>query len=385
MFSRLGFMTLLVCGLISCLSLAEPADGTAGKKIQVLAAQIAKILKEHKQSSVVIGAITGPPAPATGAGPGIQAALIDELRKLKVDVSTKSLCIIKGEYYPVEIEGKTEQLILQIELTVRDSKTGKRYGSISETLDAQANIDLIKILGLTTRLAAKATAESRNQILKQRHLDPKAPSVKGDIAKVDDSEQLGIEVLSRGVGSSEFIRVKPTIEEKQLFVTLDKDSEYQLNLHNDSSYEIAASVTIDGLDSFHFFQPQNRKPAGYIIPTGKMITVPGWAFSFSAEKKEESFRRFVVTEFAKSAAGVDLAKNADTAAYSTLKSSPRVGTITICFHPCWEHGKIHPDFKDTRSVEDKATGIGELDKAKAIQLERTIGPLLQAITIRYKK
>jgi hypothetical protein len=361
------------------------AQDSAADKIKKLTTDISKILKENMQTSVSIGDITGPPSPSTAAGPGIAAILIAELAKEGITVDPKAFFGMKGEYFPVEEEAKKDQLIVRIEITIRNVKTGKSFGTINQILDSNANVDLAKILGVTASLPAKATPERRNEIIKEAISDPTPPATIGTVAKVDPKGRFGVEVLTRNAGGT-LTAVKPTVNEnKELVIDLEKGCEYVLKLQNNSPHEAAANITIDGLDVFQFFQPADKKPQNFILGAGTTAAIEGWVFGFDAKKAQATYRTFLVTDFANSAAGKELAKNADTAAYATLKSNPKIGTITVCFHPCWEEGKAPAEYAGSRSVADNATGVGKEVKGTANKVQRTVGQLLEVITIRYKK
>jgi dihydroneopterin aldolase len=384
MFVRTPFAGLLALALLLSPNTASAQEGSAAEKIKKLAEDIAKTLKENMQTAIVIGEITGPAAPTTASGPGVQASLIAELQKLSITVDESAFFGLKGEYFPVEDEGKKEQLIVRIELTIRNNKTGKSFGTISQTLDYKANTDLVKLLAPTVTLPARASPETQNELIKVAVNNPAPPAPEGNVSKVTPKSQFGVEVLTRGA-DGKFAPVKPSVNKnKQLVVELESGCEYTLRLINNSPHEAAANVTIDGLDVFQFFKPLARKPKNYILGAGTSSIVEGWMFGFNTKKDEANYKRFLVTDFANSAAAKELTKGKDTAAYAALKSSAKVGTITVCFHPSWE-GAPPSEYKGTRSVEDKATGFGQEIKSATTQVKRTIGPLLEVITIRYKK
>jgi hypothetical protein len=62
-----------------------------------------------------------------------------------------------------------------------------------------------------------------------------------------------------------------------------------------------------------------------------------------------------------------------------------LGTITVCFHPCWAGEVPPPDYEGVRTIDPNATGLGREIEKKSNVVKRTIGPLAVAVSIRYTK
>ena len=66
-------------------------------KLEKLARQIAKLIKDENQTQVAIGDFTSPPAFAASPGPGIQAKLAALFTKFELGLNQKAFLIISGQ------------------------------------------------------------------------------------------------------------------------------------------------------------------------------------------------------------------------------------------------------------------------------------------------
>src|SRR5262245_17611903 len=99
----------LTLAIASCLLAGRAARASEVRsKVATFAREIARLLKDEMQTEVAVGEFTGPPAPTTSAGPMIQQALIEELRKQDVGVNEKAFVFVKGEYFVLDEESKKD-------------------------------------------------------------------------------------------------------------------------------------------------------------------------------------------------------------------------------------------------------------------------------------
>lgn len=382
--NRLSLFALALMALALMLApTPQPAASSqVREKAKVLALEIKQLLEDEGAKEIDVGEFTGPSHPSTSAGPMIQAALIDELKKAGVAINPKAKMVVKGEYYILDDARKKDELVLRLEATVRNS-SGRRFGTLSQELNFRNNEDLVKLLALSidNTPTPNADRDDINKELKKATEEPPA-APKENKAQVNPAGPYAVEVLVHGAGGK-LTPVKPTVDKGLMFVELEKGCEYVLRLHNNSKYEAAASITIDGLDVFQFFKPEKEKPKYYIVGAGKTAQVRGWVFSHNKEKNEAKTHGFLVTDFANSAAAKGLGK--EDLEYQALRGSKSIGTITVIYAPCWEKDKTPDEYKGSRSADDKATGIGSEAKIQAKRVDRTVHTMAQAISIRYKK
>jgi hypothetical protein len=141
---------------------------------------------------------------------------------------------------------------------------------------------------------------------------------------------------------------------------------YAIRLINDAPFEVAATVTIDGLSLFAF--SENLEYRYVIVPARSSGEITGW------HRTNEEAEEFVVSEYPRSAA-----------ATRSLAPSSELGVITACFAAAWPaNGNPPPDEgMEGRSV--RATGRGPITRTSLTEVERRTGRLRAAISVRYTK
>ncbi len=361
-------LPLLAAAVLLLASAAQAQASEVRSKVAGVAREIAKLLKEKAHTDAAVGEFTGPPVPASSAGPALELALKDELTKLKVTINDGAFIIIKGEYFILDDEKRSDELIVRVLITLRDKKRNP-IKELTTDIGAKGNEDIIKLLAISVSNEdiPKADDESVNRRLKQRVENPPPLKLADTKIKASPDSAFAVEVLSRpkGVGAPKVLT--PRENKGQAFVDVKKDEEYVLRLHNNSKFEVAVSVTIDGVDAFQFFEPASQRPSSFLIAPGKTRDVSGWV------RNTREINTFLVGSFG------------DSAAAKALRGSARLGTITVCFHPCWEGRIPPPGYEGARNVSPNATGFGPKKEEKSVVVKRTIGPLAAAVSIRYTK
>jgi hypothetical protein len=158
-------------------------------------------------------------------------------------------------------------------------------------------------------------------------------------------------------------------------VPIKRDEVYAIRLINDADHDVAVALTIDGLNMFVFSEEKDEKTGGAVsnhllVRAKSTFLVRGWCIN---DKQSDEFK---VTSYAKSAA-------------AELNSSANVGTITACFHAAWdakdEPPPGEPKSGDAHSQSADATGRGARFDQKYEVLERKIGALRGAVSVRYTR
>ena len=249
------------------------------------------------------------------------------------------------------------------------NKKGDRLTEYSDDLTYRngGNEEMTRLGGHQFDLSEKIKAVPQDRNLEMKKQLEKPPIHLDDYqVKTKDASPYAVEVLVRPHGEKAFKAVTPKDVKGKVFVELKRGDVYKLRLHNNTKIEAAVTVSIDGVDAFQFFEPEKGRPAYFLVgPNGKR-EVDGWA------RGTESHNEFLVGAFS------------DSAAAKVLRSSAKLGTITVCFHPCWT-GKTPPEYEGARSIEPNGTGLGKEVKKKTLVLPRTLGPLVASIAIRYDK
>jgi hypothetical protein len=330
--------------------------------------ELARLIKDENQTQVAIKEFTGPALPRTSAGPMIQTILLEELKKHNIQVNPNAFLFVGGEYFVLEEEKvKSEDLTVRLLITLRNKKA-KKLVELNIDIGYRGNDDLIKLLALNADLEKypKADREGQNQQLRKQYDRPplKLESTK---IKVSPNSKYAVEVLTRPAGGGPLKVLTPRGDKGQAYVEIKKGEEYVLRLYNNSAYEAAVSITIDGVDAFQFYEPAAARPGSYLIGPRQARQVNGWM------RNTNEVNAFLVGSFI------------DSAAYQVLRGSKQIGTITVCFHPCWKGPKPPPGYEGARNLNPNATGLGRKIGEKSQVIKRTIGPLAAAVSIRYNK
>jgi hypothetical protein len=359
----------VILAVLMCFGFIPQVFGQSGEireKVTNFAKEIARLLKDEKQNQVAISEFTGPPTPKTSAGPMIQQILIEELGKLKVGINDDAFVFVGGNYFIVD--NKAGALTVRIQMRV-DTKSGKRIDEIVADIGFRGNDDLVKLLALNTdnteRL--KSDRETVNEKLKE---ELKAPPLFIEATKVKtrSNSPYAIEILSRKAGSANAPKtLTPLNKNGQATVEVQRGDEYVIKIHNQSNHEAAVSITIDGVDAFQFYTPESNRPNVFLVPSKAFREIKGWS------RGTENVSAFLVGSFAEGAAN------------KALKGSSTIGTITACFHPSWQGNKVPDEFAGGKDSGASATGLGRDIKEQSELVARTVGPLLEAVSIRYTK
>jgi hypothetical protein len=322
-------------------------------------AEMARSLKEYLdnrgEDTVAMGQFVGPPQLATSGGPLLAKLLAEELTRLKVNVKTRARLGLKGEYLDV-IDQDSKQVAIQVKVKlVERNKT-----LLDLDRGVLTNPDIAVLLGATARLDPNATDKGRNDQITSEN--PPIHFVRNWIA-TNEKGPYAIQIQVQGQART------PTKQDGLAYVKIDQGEVYTVKLSNQSSYDAAVLLTIDGINTFSFSDVKNAdgSPAyEYIIlPKKSVVEIKGW------HRTNEVSEGFQVTEFSKSAA-----------AY--LQSTANVGTITAMFHAAWvKNGPTPPDERPGRNAS--ATGFGPPVDASYRVMPREIGVARDIISVRYQR
>jgi hypothetical protein len=353
----------------------------------------------HKKSHVAIH---------SSAGPSLVHALARQLELREVKVERISRVTLSGTFREAEDAKGNQGIELEVSLVDRDE--GKEKELSHRLVLNQVTVG--HLLGIPFEHGEDSTARQRAENLKrevdkfvppkQRHPpadkwgEKPRPALRDSLILAKEDSRFAIEVLVAPNDTRKGARHKPDDyrplsprnEAGLAFVgPIGQDQVYAVRLHNGADFDAAVSLTIDGLSLFvvcdregkvpgterviPFRDPRTDKPLfnHLIVPKGKSVLVRGWFVSLSESDE------FLVTEYAKSLAG-------------RLKSTADVGTITACFHAAWDpKGEPPPGEKnaDEHAQSADATGRGARFEQKYELVERKIGILRAAVSVRYSR
>jgi hypothetical protein len=373
--ARLLALGLFLLGLCP----ATPAGAAESLDLGPLAKDLKALLKAQGQKDIAVGEFTGPPGQQGGGGAGLQQGLIAALKAVGVGIDAGANLYVKGDYlFDEDSDRDYDRSVLRVMLTVRD-KRGKplldlekkvRKKKIDKKVEIRNLREQIKAAGGTTSFPLNFTnADAAEEFYKRL----KKPSVHlaGTRIQAVEGSPYSIEIRARKGRKGRAAARKPTLGKKGLaFVALAPGELYEIHIKNNSRFDVAVSVHIDGLDTFTFSDVKNEttgRPlySHYVIPAGSEDKIKGW------HRDNDKVDAFEVTGFGESEAA------------KLLKGNATVGTITVLFHPAWK-GKKPPD--GARSAAgDLGTKRGPPLREKRKEVRRTIGALREAISVRYHR
>lgn len=341
---------------------SSTGDARAQDEIQKELADVAKsisgVLTQRNDSRIAVGQFTGPSRIPSSSGPAIAKALTDELTKLGVTVSRRAALEVKGDYLPV-VDGQARGPAALLKGRVLDAG-GKVIYEFEKGFSS--DITVASMFGLTVELPPDDSPRERRQKIQESIAAPKA-TIATTRVSAGAGSPYGIELLVKS--GSDWVPQAPTDDEGLAFVPLKADDAYAVRFYNDSPYDAAVTLSIDGLNLFSFSENPAYKQLGVVIIGAKSSgTIYGW------HRTNEKSDSFLVTEYAKSAAA-ELSQTAD------------LGTITCSVSAAWPEGGMAPPDETRRS--QNATGRGPEIAAKFQETQRVIGRTRAAVSCRYSK
>ena len=349
--------------LILAPATARGAEDDLHRELSKVAEQVKLLLDQKGQDSIAVGDFRGPAKLAASGGPSITKALGDELKKLGVAVKRRAELEINGEYRDVE-DKKSKGLGVEIKAHVVD-----RAGAEIVAFEPRGLFNLTTIaslIGVTVELPADATDEDRGKKLGDAIDKPEVHLANTRISAGAGSPY-AIEILVKA-GAEPHPRAATKDDDGFAFLKIKRGEIYSVKLINDSPYDAAVTLTIDGLNMFAFSEKSAYTVV--IVPAKKSGIIAGW---HRTNKVSDSFQ---VTEYAKSAAA------------EKLPDASALGTITASFAAAWPKGQPPPEDEASATKGGRsgdATGKGPPVDALYTEVVRDLGKLRASVSVRYTK
>jgi hypothetical protein len=325
--------------------------------------------------------------PDVNSGTRIEQDLKSAIEASGLLVTNDARFTVLGNYSVVPSSAAVS--VVRIELDVRDSN-----GRALANLNAEgqrvlaANVDsvvtLATIAQLSTSLEPLQDGDKNEDVRRaklEESLTMSTQMLKGNRVRADQDGQYELEILVQPNLQVEPQSVLPRLEtiktKQEAFVTLPEESLYIVRIHNPTTKEVAVSLTIDGLDAFHFSKerdPKNvRQPkyTHYIIAPGTSLDVEGW---FLEVKEPNNVSSFQVKQLGGGAIGAEKQK------IPGLKVRGPVGVIHASFSL-----SLPKKPGSERSKQAGETGLGPPRSVKQEAVERDFDPPHEFISVRYKR
>lgn len=335
----------------------EVADG-----MQRLASAISEFFERERHDKVVsVGSVVNP----DGEGSELLKRLLVEhltkadfqLRKGKFSVDGR---FVKEFRKKDTLDGRNF-VALRVTAEIRDRTSDQIVQPIAIPIFGDG---AIQVLGPSADLPPAASETERQQKVNDA-IDTPAAAIVANESRASDDSPFGVEIrVRRGTGSDSTPR-KPTDQEGQSFVKLSRGEEYVVRLHNRAKFEVAVTLTIDGLSMFAFSK-ENNFDSQILVPPGTVVDVPGWYIT------SDNTDAFEITSYSKSAA-------------ASQGLSGGIGVMTAAFSASWDPSSRPPaDELRPKSIGD-ATGRGRQIDQKYQSVPRVIGKLRSLISVRYSR
>lgn len=334
--------------------------------------KLCRYLKSKGESQIAIGQFVGPPQLAATSGPGIANIFHEHFQNNGITVAARANTGLKGEYFlaktpsdgiAVKIKGSLVDPFGDV-LTdfTFDADGGLPPGTVEKIVDKHEEV--VELLGVTTELHPEDRDSDRNRDLKDNILNPKL-YVDGTKCGASQTSPYRIEILVHGNP------VPVRLEHGQGHVNIDRGDIYSIRIYNDSDYDAAVRLSIDGLNIFTFSDLE--EPDGsprysfYIVPKHRVVQLKGW------HKNNSVVNSFKVTSYADSAA-------------ATINHRHDIGTITAVFSAAWPKNGPRPHDEDfTSKGAGNATGFGPPVSQVVKEVRREVGRMRASISLRYSR
>lgn len=364
-------------------------------ELSKFAVRTLEFLAEQEQETVTVGSVTGTGKGNIHGGPGIAAKLAKALEQAKEGViSDTAVWTIEGRMLfgdsrpgakaKLDAENaSTAELSLTIFFTLINQSTGAKIeDKVVITKLTQAPF----FVGTTFQTSPQADVkESRkdfvDSLTQAPFIDPKHPSR----IRANADSPFALELRAKPIGAEAEtgipipakIETRPGIVATQMqpfaFAPIGKNQEYEIVVVNESQDEIAAAITVDGIDVFTFSEdvdPKTKKSlyTHFVIAPGSELVLPGWHKTVGS-KRDDNFLAFLVTEYG---------KGARSRLFPQQAADGTVGAITVGISKTFMPG-------DGRRSARAETGFGRPIKQDQQPVERAIEPPHVFLTVRYDR
>jgi hypothetical protein len=250
--------------------------------------------------------------------------------------------------------------VIRVQLFDRE---GKRV--LSESCRVEHLATVASLLGLTAVLSPKETTAQRRKSVERGVSEPQAALKGAQLSAAGDSPY-ALELLVPRAGKAEPRELK--LDEGLAMADVKREETFQIRIVNESAFDAAVLLTIDGLSVFAFSEnPAFRRAGWLIIPARSSAVISGW------HRTPQRTDPFTVHRYAGSAA----------AAFDP--KSLEIGTITAVFAAAWPTGDRPPPDEPRDPHASEGTGVGSSGTTAFKELERQTGVPRAVVSIRYHR
>ena len=348
-----------------------------------MAGQIVSYLKSQDKTTVSIGDFDGPDG--STAGRAIQQQLQEKLVSQQIEVKKLGARYkIRGSFF---LQTDTDSSVATIKSTLVD-ENGREMTGFRERVqlaEVRSLEDLSRLFGLTVDLVTEksggekaATNVRADQLIAKVdkavstkvEQSIKSPSFAFDKTssrvKATNKSSFVVQLLRRPLGTLKAVPLDIIDESGFAFAPLQDGDAYEVTVINNADHDVAAKISIDGVNSFHFSENLAfRENGSWVVGARSQGLIRGWYIN------NASLREFLVTSDSKD---------------SGLPDPLDLGTITVQFFHCWKPDSPTPQIEVLAGLtrDQLRTTQGNLIGQLGQTTERIFGKqLLASVSIRY--
>ena len=358
-----------VLALLGQWMLARPAVAQADESLEqelraMVQEHIVPMLEKRGAAPLAVGGFTAATSVKGSAGPEIQMKLASILQELGVAVDPDNYRYeLSGNYLPYN---DADSGLYGVKLIGRlvDAESGTTLGEFPRFVFGTESVP--RLLGLNVSTKGSRDPQVQSAAFRQAITQP-TPYLTGSQLAASPASQFAIELLLVERGQLKKVSLEKDTTGRP-FASIPQDQVYAIRLLNHAEHEAAVSLTIDGVNVFHFSE-QVPAPKYWVVPR-RQGTTPGETIVRGWDKNAGQSLEFKVVDFPDSAA-----------ARIKLDPNQGIGLITATFAACWENEQDRPRSEG----RTRSTGFGSEVVDPKTLVTRQVGQVRDVVTVRYQR
>jgi hypothetical protein len=348
-----------------------------------LARAILSTIGEKSSIKVGIFALKTSDLPGVNSGPGLELLLTRELESRRQGVVQAGAPYeVTGDYLFAQQDRLSSARVIKIRARICDSQTGDEIQTLAlPGVSLADNKSITDVLQPTVQLPPGESREQRNQRIEEAARRPQV-HIHGPgqtLISASATSPFAVEIRARPLndpGPAVPRRAEDRGKRGQAFVDVRRGEVYEVVVWNRSGKEVAVTLSIDGIDNFHFMKERkNGRPelSHWIMArdrgSGKPqeeLRIPGWLNSFRDPR--DTYLSFLVVGYGQGAVSKE-----------GLKARGDVGVIRVGIFETYPLRE-----GDTPKGSDE-TGFGPAIGGEVRQVRYGVGVELESVAVRYMR
>jgi len=348
-----------------------------------LAQAILSTIGEKSTVKVGIFALKTSDLPGVNSGPGLEQLLTRELESRRQGVvQANAPYEVTGDYLFAQQDRVNAVKVIKIKARICDSQTGDEIQTLAlPAVSLADNKSITDILQTTVKLPPNENRDQRNQRIEEAARHPKV-HIHGPnqtLISTSETSPFAVEIRVKNLNDPDpAVPRKAEDREKkgQAFVDIRRGEIYEVVVVNRSGKEVAVSLSIDGIDNFHFMKERKNgrpelshwimaRPKGAGKPLEE-LRIPGW-FNTTRDPKN-TYLSFLVVGYGQGAVSKE-----------GIKARDHVGVIRVGIF------EAYPLREGDAPKGGDETGFGPPVGGAVGKVRYGVGVELESIAVRYTR